>query len=522
MKFLLASTMAAAAYAACPNDCAGHGVCGDATQCECYRNWFGADCSERICTYSLAFVDTPIGDLNGDGMHGPARYFDPRQNNQVYGIDWVSGGTSELYAWQYGYARSDRTTEHDEAHFYRECANKGTCDRTTGLCNCFPGYNGEGCTRTACPLDCSGHGRCRTLHDNAWEASYSAWDLDHTAKCVCDPGYEGPACSLRSCPRGADPVKYALAVTNSVQGIFWATFNAAINDKTEALAYAKDKPSTVFYTLTYTDEFGDEFVTSLLSVEYHSECTTEKCITTPDFKVQTAEEHAESVNKSLGALSLGAIENKYVSVRGWNLDKDAMDGSIDDTATSYPAAADDTSPLTDALQYRLDAEVIPESCVRNPDNPGISFDGNDAAQHGLCVFVQIENPGVQAPLRVQYFYTPKTTIEDVVYEFSYISGETSAFHTGDIKDSDGNKDSADYEVDTADALYLVTVEDLNADREWNPKDGDVELEFLQVDRQSLDVCSARGLCDYDTGLCDCFSGYSGIRCDDQNAIAYSY
>merc|ERR1712224_322206 len=143
------------ASAACPNNCAGHGTCGEATQCDCYRNWFGADCSKRICTYSAAFVDTPVGDLNGDCEHGPARYFDPRLNTQVYGIDFVGGGQSEMYSHNYGYARATRTTPHDEAHFYRECANKGICDRTTGVCNCLPGYEGEGCTRTACPNDCN-------------------------------------------------------------------------------------------------------------------------------------------------------------------------------------------------------------------------------------------------------------------------------------------------------------------------------------------------------------------------------
>merc|ERR1712032_1702568 len=52
--------------------------------------------------------------------------------------------------------------------------------------------------------------------------------------------------------------------------------------------------------------------------------------------------------------------------------------------------------------------------------------------------------------------------------------------------------------------------------------GDVSKMFIGEDVTKLDACSKRGLCDFDTGMCDCFSGYSGIRCDDQNAIAYSY
>merc|ERR1712199_134723 len=111
---------------------------------------------------------------------------------------------------------------------------------------------------------------------------------------------------------GADPVQYALEVTNSVQGIFWRSFN---------------------------DEYGDEHVTSLLSVDYKSTCTGDKkCFTHPYFGVQTLQEHAESVNQSLGALPRGAIENKYVWAVGTTYDAagaaqehtviDPKDGSV--------------------------------------------------------------------------------------------------------------------------------------------------------------------------------------------------
>merc|ERR1712199_149152 len=411
---------------------------------------------------------------------------------KVFGIDFVGGGQSELYSSVYGYARKTRITAHDEAHFYRECANKGTCDRTTGQCACFPGYEGEGCTRTACPDNCNGHGRCRTFADDY--DKYSAWDLHHTQHCVCDPGYIGPSCAMRECPRGADPVQYALEVTNSVQGIFWRSFNGAAANANAEQEYAKDKPSKVHYTITFKDEYGDEHVTSLLSVDYKSTCTGDKkCFTHPDFAVQTLQEHAES---------------------------DPKDGSVKQKYYTYPRdykevvkAGDPLSVNVDQLEYRLDKEIIPAGCKGNDIN---GADNAKVQNYGLCLFVQIENPGIQYPLKVQYFYKPdtKSTIANNI-QTHVISGETMKFNLKSITATDDK--SLPGEVQ-----YLVTVQDLQENRKWNERDGDVSKLFISESTVELAVCSKRGLCDYDSGMCDCFSGYSGIRCDDQNAIAYSY
>lgn len=198
MKFLVIAALIGAASAACPNSCSGHGTCDFLDQCDCYnenllgkssdRNaaWTGADCSEATC---------------------------PR------GVSWnINDGTS-----------SGHESE-------RECSDAGICDRATGECSCFSGYEGSACQRTSCPNDCSGHGTCRSNVDFAtdfseavkdqqnsddgagdgvitdayydyFRVSYDgAWDSGLQYGCLCDAGFRGADCSLVECPTDFDPM----------------------------------------------------------------------------------------------------------------------------------------------------------------------------------------------------------------------------------------------------------------------------------------------------------------------------
>jgi hypothetical protein len=95
------------------------------------------------------------------------------------------------------------------AHGMLECAGQGLCDRATGQCQCFPGYEGEACTRTVCPNSCSGHGICLAatrLASDASETYTQAWDQNKHFGCKCDIGYRGPDCSLQECPSSYDPL----------------------------------------------------------------------------------------------------------------------------------------------------------------------------------------------------------------------------------------------------------------------------------------------------------------------------
>lgn len=117
-------------------------------------------------------------------------------------------GTAEKFP---AMANSDGVQLKQTAHYYMECSNKGTCDRTKGECQCLDGYEGVACQRASCPgtPTCSGHGTCQSIKQLAAKDNnnvYNLWDKDSTMGCLCDSGYGGPDCSERQCKYGVDPL----------------------------------------------------------------------------------------------------------------------------------------------------------------------------------------------------------------------------------------------------------------------------------------------------------------------------
>lgn len=161
--------------AVCANACSGHGTCGASNICTCYTGWNGGapDCSRRECPYGTAWAD------------------------KAYAVD--------------------------KAHLPAQCSNAGKCNYETGNCECFEGFTGSACQRSACPNSCSGHGSCMTIADlSYWRGAdydpetatvgdgkgvvYNNWDKNSILMCDCDGGYFGADCSQAMCAKGDDPM----------------------------------------------------------------------------------------------------------------------------------------------------------------------------------------------------------------------------------------------------------------------------------------------------------------------------
>ena len=256
MKLLLLAAGTALVAGKCANDCSNHGNCNAKNQCECHRNFFGPDCSSRLCPEGRAFIDSAVGDVNSDNSVGV---------DLVFAQGRSASARSELFSYQYAAARDshDVTASWDEAHFYQQCSSKGVCDTTTGVCACFPGYEGAGCARKSCENDCAGHGACKNYHGTA----YNMWDAEATLYCDCDAGYTGPGCEKRVCPSGVDPVQASNIDSSRLYRIAFRTLSEAATDF-DAAHFYQVPFGPVTWTITLTDEFGDEWTTSMLTTNY--------------------------------------------------------------------------------------------------------------------------------------------------------------------------------------------------------------------------------------------------------------
>jgi hypothetical protein len=233
---LVFATLVSSIQGACDNNCSGHGTCLTDDVCKCYDNWGvglshdSGDCSDRICPFELAWVDNP----NKAG----------------------------------------------EFHKYAECANRGICNRDTGECSCFDGYEGKACQRTACPNDCSGHGTCEYIEDMYYAATwndftktgfesdpkefaYRNWDNRKVRGCVCDATYGDIDCSKRMCPYGNDvlDIRDDLLVTlkYQTQTLGFApsvSSSSSLHGKTFALTF-KSRLNETFTTIPIVFDYTD-------------------------------------------------------------------------------------------------------------------------------------------------------------------------------------------------------------------------------------------------------------------------
>lgn len=414
---LLLALLVAQVSARCDNGCSGHGKCSTDDVCVCFDNWGvgmsgdSGDCSERICPFEIAWVDAP---------DGSGRF-----------------------------------------HKYVECAGKGICDRDSGECECFTGYEGKGCQRTTCPNKCSGHGTCEYIEDilptghhnfvtttgsnsdgtstdypgsgtssagtlsfgqdwlaaERYRGAYHGWDKNKVRGCVCDAQYHDSDCSKRMCPYGTDRLDRRLA-------------------------------------------------DSLLTSEKHQ---IQRLLFTPTNKTNSGAEAWDGKTQGIEVLEGQTFAITFRS-------------KLNETFTTIPIVMNlyDTVDLSNDIRHAL--LTLPNKVI-----DGVSVTCALVANVGVTVDVEFTGNGVQGaqhPLWVESYEcasgcSPKITGLDIVTDVAVY------MNYGGMNGANG--------------------------------DGSGTGEHQLADQNSYE-CGRRGKCDYNTGICDCFAGYTGENCNTQTVL----
>ena len=214
-----------------------------------------------------------------------------------------------------------------------ECSNKGDCDRKTGQCSCYDGYDGVSCQRASCPgfpSACSGHGTCDTISQLAQADNnniYLLWDKNTTMGCSCDAGFYGPDCSQRSCKYGLDPLYLDDATT-----IKYATFDFAVVATTNATITTSTVPGVSMasganadffdfwsqsnagrFAIKFYDNVGKEWLTD--SIPAGSSCSV---------IVATLEALPNNVVPANTVLCTQTVGNNANEVTGWSNQYDSQ------------------------------------------------------------------------------------------------------------------------------------------------------------------------------------------------------
>jgi len=434
------------AGADCPNGCSGHGACST-NGCVCWPNWGNGDgtggaCDQRICPYEIAWVDTPSAE--------------------------------------------------NKAHALRECAGRGICDRTTGDCDCFPGYEGKGCRRTVCPNDCSGHGTCEYLSEmrtdvgdgfkwtgnlpttDKFQAQFPLlWDAHKTRGCKCDAKWSGLDCSVRMCPRGDYPQYFALQKKSETQAIIITNVFTPATDRTHKVPNQG--------TVSTTDK---------TDVGYKEDPVTAGGSDWGDERPYGVAQNGEFALTFRSTLN---EEFTTITLNAYNLTEEALE----DALNSLPNKVIEDAHVTLFRNIKFNLNEDPDDMeILGSKTEGVDNSASTKLYKKNAVYPYTEEQNIAD---FNYTWYANDLVMLVTYAGSMTQGDQYALECKTAYCSDGCQPKLQ-----------------------NPLDFRIGSECIVKNNYENSIstnweCSGRGECSTD-GVCQCYQGYTDEYCSTRTAI----
>jgi len=449
LVMMMVSTMMMSIDGACDNACSGHGTCTLDDVCNCYDNWGvglahdSGDCSERVCPYELAWVDTP---------------------NYL-----------------------------GRVHKYAECAGRGICNRETGECACFDGYEGKGCQRMSCPNSCSGHGTCEYIQDMPYMKTYSEW-ADSSVAWTNDMTDGKPSFS-RIAPVNAQGVSTLADTVYSEVRRFHYGFSA--DAKTfDYRNWDTKKARGCVCDATYGDV----------------DCSKKMCpygTDVLDFRLNSVYDANYQVQKIKFVALTGGID----SLKGRTFALQFV-SKLNETFTTIPIVFPNcaiSGEITDAVSdIELALLQLPNRVI---DGVSVSYLGGGT--NGVVTTATANSVTTATDTSFNFLVTfTGPSVQGPQHALTVLADECQRGCTPKI---DGLNLETRISIDSSTSLVTETLGSAVYEGDYISQQSGKGLQSNKVDYNSYE-CGRRGKCDYTTGLCACFNGYTGEACNIQTTL----
>lgn len=354
---------------------------------------------------------------------------------------------------------------------------------------------------------------------------YSLWDENKNTMCFCDPGFDGIDCSLRLCPRGDDPLT-------------WEPYTCGTSEcRNEKQSFSVDgNQAAGAYFLTFTDQQGWEWKSSTF------------LLNTKAYSAAAAAANTAAIKAALEGLPNGAAGTVTVTQQA------SSGGAAASEQARFTVEFLTVTGLVPAMKLGFDTKVEPttgSSFVFQPALPVQVFNFTDTrttaeatasikyyiqfqifptdqTKYGLAAYwqstlVKLGTVTDDLPTSTQVA-AALNTIPAIKLDFgapfkadsNVVSTKTGSTMTSKIafpSDTVGfnaikyrvykGTDATPPTVLSTDAWSTVTITD---------------RDNIHGNKEAA-VCSNRGICDFATGLCNCFAGQTGSDCSQQSALA---
>ena len=355
-----------------------------------------------------------------------------------------------------GYAAAN-----NEGHFYKECSGTGTCDRTLGQCTCFAGYTGAACQRSECASADKAHARgIRSPPPPPVLVLTPSFTLCPPLPPPCPPLPSG------TCPSDCSGNGVCRTLREVAAG---ALSRRAVSSSAGTLQLAGVR---------------SPFDYSLWDADKHQMCVCDAGFEGADCAQRTCPRGDDPLTPDTPRWCGG--QPCAFEVQTFRL-----------------SSADSTLFRFTYVDLRNGTHIAYASVNTVTGNPGLVYDSDVAGN--------LADPSTNAGIIMAALRSvPGGALQDVEVRAYPPAGTPSGTPVA-------SADQRTFQVTFTNVygnLYNLIVDSMSGP-------GFVEAaasEVVQGNREDTE-CSGRGICDTATSLCKCFSGYYGVACSFQNALA---